>query len=277
MGAEGADVYVAGTLARWVATRRPGQAAVDLPGIHGLLPCPERPRARLLVTDDRAYDTLAALLPDLHAGAIDVFDAAIRCAGLIDGQCGWWVSERSTAMVCGDLRSVPASELPSELTLRRVRRLSGDPPEGVPLEDARAAVLLADPRIEDPDAFADFVDSLPPEAHLFAAVDRDGVVRATSGLVALGSEGRVFFVNTVPGWRGRGIGQAMTAAAVHAALEHGAERVCLDATGAGLGIYRRLGFETVSQSTRFTAPLSAPASRGEPHHRGDGGRCRPSE
>lgn len=241
--------------------RRSGQAVIELPGIYGLLPCDQNPRARLLVTDDRACEPLEALLPDLHAGAIDVFDAATRCAGLIDGRRGWCVSEHSTAMVCRDLRSVPAPELPSELRLRRVRRLNGEPPDGVPLEDAVAAVRLADPRVEDPDAFADFLDSLPAEAHLFAAVDRDGVVRATSGLTAFDSEGRVFFVNTVPDWRRRGIGQTMTAAALHVASGHGVERVCLDATGAGLGIYRRLGFEAVAQSTRFTAPLSPPTSR----------------
>jgi len=253
VAAEAADVYVAGTLARWRVMGRPGQAVVELPGIYGLLPFAGSPRARLLVTDDRACDALEALLPDLDAGAIDVFHAATRCVALVGGRHGWYVSEHSTAMVCRDLGRVPTPELPGELTLRRVRRVDSDPAGGVPLEDALAAVRLADPRVDDPDALAAFLHSLPRETHLFAAVDRDGVVRATSGSAAFGSEARAFFVNTVPGWRGRGIGQTMTAVALRDALEHGAERACLDATSAGLGIYSRLGFEAVAQTTRFAS------------------------
>jgi predicted N-acetyltransferase YhbS len=60
------------------------------------------------------------------------------------------------------------------------------------------------------------------------------------------------FVNTDPNWRGRGIGQAMTAAALSAAQGLGAQHACLDATDAGQSIYSRLGFEPVTQTTRFS-------------------------
>lgn len=170
-------------------------------------------------------------------------------------------------MICRDLQAVPAVPLPSELTFRAVRRLADDPPEGVPLEDAVALAMQADPAIEDaPHAFAAYLCSLPPAIRLFAAVDGDGAVRATSGSGAFGAEANVLFVNTDPDWRGRGIGRAMTAGALRAAEDAGATRACLDASDAGLPIYRRLGFEAVARidqfhrdlrSTRFAAALRA--------------------
>jgi GNAT superfamily N-acetyltransferase len=165
-------------------------------------------------------------------------------------------------MTCRDLQTVPPSRLPSELTLRPVRRLAGVAPDGVALEDAVAAIL-ADPRIDDrPDVFAGFVRSLPAAVRLFAAVGRDGAVRATSGSGAFGTEASVLFVNTDPEWRGRGIGQAMTAAALHAARDRGATRACLDATDAGLSIYPRLGSRPSlarrTSSRRLTAVRPAP-------------------
>ncbi|MEA2282061.1 MAG: Acetyltransferase domain [Solirubrobacteraceae bacterium] len=76
-------------------------------------------------------------------------------------------------------------------------------------------------------------------------------MRATSGSGTFGIEATVLFVNPDPGWRGRGIGRAMTAAALRAAQSSGAQRACLDATHAGLSIYLRLGFEVVARTTRF--------------------------
>jgi GNAT superfamily N-acetyltransferase len=231
--------------------RRPGQPAVDEPGVTGLLPCAEDPRARLLVTDDRAYDALAALLPDVGAGLINVFAPATRCAQLVQSSPAW-KAEAATAMICRDLGAVPAASLPSELTLKPVGRLAGHEPGAVPLEDAVALVRRADPRIEEPpELFAAFLRSLPPSISLLAAVDAAGAVRATSGSDTFGTQARVFFVNTDPAWRGRGIGQAMTAAALHAARESGARQAALDATEGGRGIYLRLGFEPVSRTTRF--------------------------
>lgn len=219
--------------------------------MRGLLASADDPHTRLLVTDDRAYDGLAALLADAEAGMITVFAAAALCAEMIDGDPAWG-AETATAMVCPDLRIVPAVRLPSELTLKPVRCLEDDAPDGVQLQDAVAAAMLADPRINDPpDVFADSLRSLPPAIRLFAGVDDDGVVRATSGSGAFGTDANVIFVNTDPDWRGRGIGQAMTAAALRAARTSGARRACLDATGVGLSIYLRLGFEVVSRTTRF--------------------------
>lgn len=232
--------------------RQPGQPQVDEPGVCGLLPTADNPLARLLVTDDRAHDVVARLLPEAHRGMIRVFAAAVNCAELLEA-CAAWKGEPATAMVCRDLGAVPALTLPDELTLRTVRRLADDAPDGVPLEKAVAAAKLADPRIADPPSgFADYLRSLPSAVRLLAAVDAAGVVRATSGFGGFGTEASVMFVNTDPNWRCRGIGQAMTAAALRAAHGLGAQHAGLDATGAGHSIYSRLGFEAVSQIARFS-------------------------
>ena len=251
MKASSVDLYVAAFTARCEAVRRPGQRAVGEPGVHGLLSTADDPLIRLLVVDDRAYDVLVGLLPDARAGMINVLATAGRCAELV-GRHPAWMPNTAMAMVCRDLRTVPTVALPSGLRLRPVRRLPDDPPDGVPLERAVAAAMLAAPAIEDPpDVFAEYLRSLPSAFRLFVAVDRDGAVRATAGSGAFGQEATVLFVNTQPDWRGRGIGRAMTAAALRSAVESGARRASLDASDAGMSIYLRLGFEVVARTTRF--------------------------
>ena len=252
MDAEAVDIYLAGFVARRDAVRDPGAMVIDEPGMHGVLPRTEGSRARLLVSDDRARDALAALLPDVRVGMISVLAAAARCAELLRGDPAW-TPDGATAMVCRDLRLVPAVRLPSELTVRPVARLADDAPGGVALADAVTVVKLSAPEIAaPPDVLADFLRSLPRPFRLFAAIDDQGTARATSGSAVFGSYATVIFVNTRPGWRRRGIGQAMTAVALRAARMSGARRACLDASDAGVSIYRRLGFEAVSAVTRFS-------------------------
>jgi GNAT superfamily N-acetyltransferase len=245
------DVYVAAFLARCDAMRSSGQPAVRGSGVQGLLASSSDPRVRLLVTDDRAYDVLIGVLPEARAGTINVLAAAERCAELVGGDPAWR-PDTATAMVCRDLRTVPELALPSGLRLRPVRRLPGDPPDGVPLVRAIDAAAVAAPSIaRAPDAFAQYMQSLPPAFQLLAAVDGGGAVRATAGRGTFGEEATVIFVNTQPDWRGRGIGRAMTAAALRSALHGGARRASLDASDAGARIYLRLGFDVVSATTRF--------------------------
>jgi GNAT superfamily N-acetyltransferase len=248
------DLYVAAFRARCDAWRRPGRPEVDEPGLHGLLPGAEDSLARMLITDDRAYDVLEALLPSIKAAIITAFASATRCVDLIAGHLAGRITT-PTAMVCRDLRTVPVVPLPDDLSLRPVRRRPGDAPDGVPLREAAATAMRADPDMGgDLDAFADYLRSLPPAFRLLAAVDWSGTARATAGSGAFGSYGSVIFVDTDPRWRSRGVGTAMTSAALHAAREAGATRACLDASDAGVSIYRRLGFEAVGPVTRFYSP-----------------------
>lgn len=230
----------------------PGDLVLAEPGARGVLSAGEDARIRLLVTDDRAYDRLAALIPAVQAGLVQVFATASRYADLLRG-CGGWKRERTTtAMVHRDLQSLPRPALPTGLTLRPVRRLSDDAADGVPLEDAAALAVRADPGITDPaETLADYLRSLAPTTRLFAAVDDTDAVRATSGSGIFGREASVLFVNTDPSWRGRGIARAMTAAALRAAQLCGAQRASLVATELGVRLYVSLGFEAAGPMTRF--------------------------
>ncbi len=229
--------------------RQVGDAAVDAyvasfvarsAGVQGL---GLGPPTRVLVTDDRAYDALAAALPDLPGGTITVSALARRCTELVAGSAEWRAAKPVTAMVCRDLATVPELALPAGLTLRPV----------LDVEDAAALAMRAAPTIEGPlEAFADYLRSLEGAVALLEAVDGDEVVRATAGTRVLGTEATVFFVNTDPAWQRRGIGRAMTAAALHAAHDLGATRASLDASDAGARIYLSLGFEDAGPWTQFS-------------------------
>lgn len=245
------EVYVAAFAARCDATGRPADRVVNEPGLQGLVPSSARSSTRLLVTDDHAYDALDAVLPGARTGTISVLATAPRCTQLLMRRDGWQ-PKPVTTMVNRDLRNVPEEPLPSGLTVRPVRRLVDDPSGDVPLSDAVAAVRLANPsRDDDPDALADYLRSLPPTTRLFGAVDDAGAVRATSGCVTFGTFATVFFVNTHPGWRRRGIGRAMTATALRSADHSGALQASLDAADAAIATYSRLGFEVVARATQF--------------------------
>jgi ribosomal protein S18 acetylase RimI-like enzyme len=166
------------------------------------------------VTDDRAEPFLAALE---GPAIVIVLDTAPRCAARLSG----WETTRIALMVRPELETLP--DLPVELEVR----------DDVPLE---AMVRLVD----EPDVVLGLLRH--SSASFFAALDADGVVRATSASAVAGEDASVLFVNTDPAWRGRGIGTAMTALALRHARERGALRACLTATEAGRGIYARLGF-----------------------------------
>ena len=252
MGVTARAAYASAFTARHAAPDRP---VLDVPGMYGAPPADDTSPVRLLITDDRAHDELADLVPRVRTGRIDVFAEAARCTELIHRDLGW-TSEPSTAMACLDLHSVPEPALTDELTLRPVRRLEDDAADGVPLDEAVAVAMSADPMIDEPAAvLAGYLRSLPPAFRLFAAVDGDGGARATSGVGVFGSRATVIFVNTDPGWRLRGIGRAMTATTLHAARAAGAQTACLDASETGLSIYRQLGFETVAPMTRFSSAV----------------------
>jgi ribosomal protein S18 acetylase RimI-like enzyme len=85
-----------------------------------------------------------------------------------------------------------------------------------------------------------FGDELPTRP-LLARVDGRPVATAL-GLLA--GEGIVIVnVATVPDARGRGIGRAVTLAAMHAGADAGATIAVLQSTEMGHGVYQRLGFE----------------------------------
>jgi ribosomal protein S18 acetylase RimI-like enzyme len=243
------DQYVAGFRERLLAMRRSGQQLVEGPGFVGLLGAAGAVDGRVLVSDDRALDLLTDRLPVLRALVVNVFAAAEACHRLLAGTPGYR-RDATTAMVCDDLAAVPGPVLPEGLSLRRA---GGPEGSGVPLEDAAAAALRSDPSSSPVDELAGFLAYLRsvPNARYLAATDQDGHVRATAASANFGRSTAVFFVNTDPDWRGRGVGTAMTGAALHAAADAGAQSALLDASALGHSIYRRLGFTAVAPNTLF--------------------------
>ncbi|HTU05594.1 MAG TPA: GNAT family N-acetyltransferase [Trebonia sp.] len=67
----------------------------------------------------------------------------------------------------------------------------------------------------------------------------------TSLSVTLGSCTGIFCVATVPGFRGRGFGAAVTARAVADGLAAGSAWCWLEASGMGLPVYQKLGFQII--------------------------------
>jgi ribosomal protein S18 acetylase RimI-like enzyme len=137
------------------------------------------------------------------------------------------------------LADLPPIELPAGATIELVRD-AGAFREWL---DAMAAGFGMAPQIGDAYmAFASlgFGDELPTRG-LLARVDGRPVATA---LGVLAGDGIVIVnVATVPEERGRGIGRAVTLAAMHAGADAGAAIAVLESTEMGLGIYRRLGFE----------------------------------
>ena len=58
-------------------------------------------------------------------------------------------------------------------------------------------------------------------------------------------------MTTLPAFRRRGIGSAITARAIADGRAAGARYCCLMSTDAGLGVYRALGFEVVEKWSRW--------------------------
>jgi hypothetical protein len=189
------SIYREASLARWRATSKGQREEVSRPGLYGLLDAPEHPSVVMLVTDDRSCAQLAEILADAQAGMIHVVATAARSLAMLERNQAWEGST-STAMVCRMFSQAAHVALPGSFQVRPVRRLDDDPSDGVSLSDAVACVVRAAPR-ENPEKLAAFLRSLTATS-VFAAIDADGEVRATSGYELIGSHARVLLVDTDP-------------------------------------------------------------------------------
>lgn len=111
-----------------------------------------------------------------------------------------------------------------------------DRPEGVPPylpEHTKATV----------DTIAARLAAQPFPNYLLGRLEGRAV--ATSRLSLVGGTAGIYAVVTLAEARGRGIGHAMTVAALRMAREHGYRIATLQSSEMGHGIYRRLGFVDV--------------------------------
>jgi GNAT superfamily N-acetyltransferase len=216
------------------------------PGVRGVA------HSRLLVTDDSGYGRLVAEVASAQPGVVFVFDRAARCHRFLADQAGWNAQGTETAMALRDIQLVADAALPDGLELRPVDRVGAGPVDAVRLSDAVAAAIASDPAITDADHVARYLSGLPSSVGLFAAVDETEVVLATSACHVFGDYAQIFFVSTLPAWRRRGIGGAMTVGALRGAASLGARRAILHSTPDGASVYKRLGFEPLGLLTRFS-------------------------
>ncbi|GAB3934211.1 hypothetical protein GCM10027614_06820 [Micromonospora vulcania] len=103
----------------------------------------------------------------------------------------------------------------------------------------------------------DYLAREPEVVRLAGIVDGRTVATAT---VSLNSDvAGVFCVATDSGHRRRGIGTALTVAALRLARMAGHRVATLQASGAGRPVYERIGFETVSHYRLFRFPSATEA------------------
>jgi GNAT superfamily N-acetyltransferase len=65
----------------------------------------------------------------------------------------------------------------------------------------------------------------------------------------------IYWVGSTQRARGRGLGSTMTATAVNAGFDMGAESASLQASPMGESLYRKMGFETIYEYRLFASPL----------------------
>lgn len=89
-----------------------------------------------------------------------------------------------------------------------------------------------------------------PHVHTVVAyLDGDPVAAAQT--ILSHSIAGVFWVGTIEGARGTGLGDAVTRAVTNCAFDQGARAVSLQASNMGEPIYRRMGYETLYHYTTF--------------------------
>src|SRR6266545_6545077 len=87
--------------------------------------------------------------------------------------------------------------------------------------------------------------------------DAGGELVGAGAAVAFGVNGWIGGVAVLPGWRGAGLGTALTAAAAHWIAEAGASTASLHATAMGRPVYERLGFAADGRWLRLAVTAGA--------------------
>jgi ribosomal protein S18 acetylase RimI-like enzyme len=91
-----------------------------------------------------------------------------------------------------------------------------------------------------------------PEEHFLGYLDGEPV--ATVSLVTAGGVAGIYNVATIEAARGRGVGAAMTAAAIRHGADRGFTIATLQASTMGRGVYERLGFRFVCDLVPYRSP-----------------------
>lgn len=111
------------------------------------------------------------------------------------------------------------------------------------LREGLASLLLARPK-----------SILNSSTVAIARIEGRPVAAALSITDTVARAAGVYWVGTVPDFRRRGVGRAVTHFVTNAAFEQGATIVTLEASPLGKPVYLRMGFREVGSYTRFLSP-----------------------
>ena len=169
-------------------------------------------------------------------------DLPVNLSALLES-AGLHAAESELAMSL-DLRTLAEVSVPEPLRIERVRR-------GAQLE---AFARVAAPGDAEAVRFyrQTAAAALAPDCPLrfYVGLIGDHAV-ATSEVTLTGTIAGIYNVSTLPEYRRRGFGTAMTARPLLEARSDGAERAILQATAAGASIYRRIGFRPYGTLTEY--------------------------
>jgi hypothetical protein len=84
----------------------------------------------------------------------------------------------------------------------------------------------------------------------------DGEPVCTSSMVPTPGVAGIYWVSTIEAHRKRGLGEAVTWAAVRGGIEHGSPVASLQASEMGAPVYARMGFETPMHYVKYGSPTS---------------------
>lgn len=146
------------------------------------------------------------------------------------------------------LDDLPAITLPDGVEIARVQTAQ-DQADWLDVHMAGFAEPEA-ARLDFGQYLANSVAESPPELEHFVARWR-GEPCAISTLLAAPLAAGIYHVTTLPAYRGRGLGRALTLAAMHEARRAGYADAILFATPSGYPLYRGMGFETVARAELF--------------------------
>jgi GNAT superfamily N-acetyltransferase len=202
--------------------------------------------------------------------SLDTIDdaVAIARARLADVPWLWWVGPDSPKGTSDALTARGAVQVATMPVM--VRPLDGK------MDDAESAAGLRVEVVEEPSRLVELVDvyrtsmGLPPEmtadlARIEAqrgdnadivrlAAVSDGTVVGTTEMITAHEVAGIFIVHVAESRRRRGIGGALTAAALRIGQERGMKQAALIASPAGEPLYRRHGFAPVAEYRMHTFP-----------------------
>lgn len=183
----------------------------------------------------------------------------------------WWLGEDSPVDLAGSLREQGAVEVGTlplmSAEIHRVPTVATPPDlvvdEVTGDEEIDRWVRMWVPNSDLPEAIAAAVSRverqrpLPPDGdYVRLAARTGGRIVASAVLTTSHGVAGLYAVSTERSCRRRGIGRAITAAALDVAADRGVRVAVLNPTSQGEPLYRRIGFETVSGYRLFVPPGS---------------------